>query len=536
MRGGNQNGDHSPPSLSVKRRWDMLSTDDGRRPDNSRQEGRIEGVLDRDLLTRLLAQPQEQQTKMLRAMSETLDFGNALFIHALLEKRLLSMPLLAGLPRPILQHIFKRLDHKTLLAVACSCRDYERMVLRDGDASADIWSAVSTKGDPIPDEIANWMAHSASNVTHLTVEDYINGYKYAKCLMRNWTLHLGRTSVVEIAGSRTVTDMCADWSSQRLFMAADDSIVRVYEYKTGGLQLRGVLSGHQGGVWCMQVVGDILITGSTDRTIAVWNVRSMAKQLDLIGHASTIRSLKVHDQYVISGSRDGVIRVWEWSTGRCVHCLLGHSGSIRCLDIYKDVRHNRSFVISGSYDETAIIWDLQSGRQLYKLEGHSGRLYALAVYKHFVFTAGMDHRVKKWNILTGECVHDIYTSQTLIGMMAQHGHYLATGSTDGKVCVFDGDRGELLYTIQIEPNNDNSIATPPSITSISMNDNFIIVTSDTSAYIFNLSDGTEVHHLVDGPGMVWRGATTEGACFIAYQQDDSTRLMAADYRPLSEEK
>lgn len=534
MRGGHHNNaidhhahndHHSSPSLSVKRRWSVM-------PDNEDDKDTgLQGISDQHLLSRLLAQPQEQQTKLLRAIAQQLNFGHALFIHSILQNRLLTMPLLDGLPLSVLQQVLKNLDHKTLLSMAKCCREYERIILkRDNDISTDIWSAVvASERDGLADEFAHQMALSAQNITHMTVQDYLNGYKYARAVYRNWTLHLGRTTVVEIPGHRTVTDICADWQSERLFMAADDSIVRVYDYGQGGLHLRGVLSGHQGGVWCMQVVGDVLITGSTDRTIAVWNVRTMTKQVDLIGHSSTIRSLVVFEQFVISGSRDGVIRVWEWASGRCVYTLLGHSGSIRCLEVYKDKRSGESFIISGSYDETAIVWSLRTGKLVHRLCGHSGRIYALAVYKHFVFTAGMDHRVKKWNIQTGELLNDIYTSQTLIGMMCKHGRYLATGSTDGKVVVFDGDQDELLYTIQLDTANSQSA---PSITSLSMNDQFLIVTSDSSAIVFALADGTQVHHLLDGAGTVWRGTSTEAVCIVAYQQDDSTRLLCADYRPI----
>jgi F-box and WD-40 domain protein CDC4 len=502
----------------------------------------IFGVTDHHLYNSLLSLSDEQKAKMLRAISQNLDFGNALFIHAFLEKRLLSMPLLNQLPRPALQQVFKHLDHQSLATLACCCREYEKFILSGGDSSLDIWHHVCHRGiDRLPAEVTDWMVKRAANASHLTVYDFTSGYYYAHTLNRNWNLNLGRVSTIEIPGSRTVTDICADWTSQRLFMASDDSIVRVYEYQNG-LHLRGVLSGHQGGVWCMQAIGDLLITGSTDRTIAIWNVRSMNKQLELIGHGSTIRSLVIHQQYVISGSRDGIIRVWEWTTGRCVFTLSGHSGSIRCLSVYSNSRS--AYLISGSYDETAAVWSLDSGQLVHRLEGHSGRLYALSVYRHFIYTAGMDHRVKKWNIMTGECVCDILTSQTLIGMMSVHNDRLVTGSTDGKVCVFDCVRDELLFTIQIESSNSESINIqnqnnthpPPAITSVSLNDSFVVVTSDCSAYIFSLLDGNEVHHIPDASGVVWRGTCTEGSCFIAYQKDDSTRLLAADYRPMDLDK
>ena len=53
---------------------------------------------------------------------------------------------------------------------------------------------------------------------------------------------------------------------------------------------------------------DLIVSGSTDRTIRVWNIATGACQHILYGHTSTVRCLALHSDIVVSGSRDATVR------------------------------------------------------------------------------------------------------------------------------------------------------------------------------------------------------------------------------------
>lgn len=507
-------------SLSLKRKLDIEQSSV-----NSEPQSPI-GINDMALFNQLMGLAQEQQAKLVRAIAERLDFGDALHIQFVLERRLSKMPLLDALPRGILIRIVKSLDCRTLINLALCGQKYSEVLYASDNLSCEIWKHISTEADPLTAEGERFMAQNAHNADHLTASDYLSAYYWLYNLRKNWSLNLSRTASMEIPGARTITDLVADWERCRLFMSSDDSLVRIYEFEAGAMRLRGALNGHHGGVWCIQAVGDILITGSTDRSVAVWDVRSMNRLHELIGHGSTVRALLLHGQYVISGSRDGVIRVWEWATGECTYVLVGHSASVRCLGLLID-NDGLDYVVSGSYDETIIIWSLQSGKIIKRLEGHTGRIYALKVHQGFIYSAGTDHRVKKWDPCSGSCIADIFTSQALIGMLEAQGNLIASGSTDGRVCVFDSRTDDILYTIQLEPTNGIT----PSVSSISLNQSFMLVTSNTAAYLFSSSNGERLSTLLDNASTVWRGVLTECCCYVAYQQGDTTRVFAADFTP-----
>ena len=71
------------------------------------------------------------------------------------------------------------------------------------------------------------------------------------------------------------------------------------------------------------------MSGSTDRTLRVWNADSGECTFVLQGHTSTVRCLAMHENNIVSGSRDGTLRVWDVTNGNCLHVLIGHAASVR---------------------------------------------------------------------------------------------------------------------------------------------------------------------------------------------------------------
>lgn len=54
--------------------------------------------------------------------------------------------------------------------------------------------------------------------------------------------------------------------------------------------------GHTGGVWSSQMRENIIISGSTDRTLKVWNAETGECIHTLYGHTSTVRCMHLHEK------------------------------------------------------------------------------------------------------------------------------------------------------------------------------------------------------------------------------------------------
>lgn len=60
------------------------------------------------------------------------------------------------------------------------------------------------------------------------------------------------------------------------------------------LQCLRTLVGHTGGVWSSQMSGSTIISGSTDRTLKVWDADTGVCIHTLYGHTSTVRCMHLH--------------------------------------------------------------------------------------------------------------------------------------------------------------------------------------------------------------------------------------------------
>lgn len=125
--------------------------------------------------------------------------------------------------------------------------------------------------------------------------------------------------------------------------------------------------------------GTIVISGSTDRTLKVWNAETGHCIHTLYGHTSTVRCMHLHGNKVVSGSRDATLRVWQVDTGECLHVLVGHLAAVRC------VQYDGKLVVSGAYDYMVKVWNPEREECLHTLQGHTNRVYSLQVSAPVLF-------------------------------------------------------------------------------------------------------------------------------------------------------
>src|ERR1700728_2205531 len=112
---------------------------------------------------------------------------------------------------------------------------------------------------------------------------------------------------IPVHGSSVVTSLL--FSNGRIITAADDHSIHVYSL-TG--QLLHSLDEHQGGVWAIATMDDILVSGSTDRTVRTWDLSTGRSTHVFGGHTSTVRCLDIVKPELIDVERDGVTTKELW--------------------------------------------------------------------------------------------------------------------------------------------------------------------------------------------------------------------------------
>ena len=72
-----------------------------------------------------------------------------------------------------------------------------------------------------------------------------------------------------------------------------------------------ILEGHTDSLNCVQFDESKLVSGSLDRTIRIWDIKSWRCTSVLKGHTATVWCLQYIDNTLVSGSGDCTLRIWD---------------------------------------------------------------------------------------------------------------------------------------------------------------------------------------------------------------------------------
>ncbi|KAG6909462.1 hypothetical protein DXG01_000447 [Tephrocybe rancida] len=192
------------------------------------------------------------------------------------------------------------------------------------------------------------------------------------------------------------------------------------------------LKGHTDGVMCLQFSETlshpsfpVLITGSYDRTIRVWNMETGVELHTLRGHTRAVRALQFDDIKLITGSMDHTLRVWDWRRGKCIRTLSGHTDTVVSLNFDSNV------LASGSADHTIKVWNLRTGGA-FTLRGHSNWVNAVLLWDS---NPGM--RVQETDVSLFDGSMSPRGSACGGGSEIDVGKMLISASDDGHIKVWD---------------------------------------------------------------------------------------------------
>src|SRR5262249_44882774 len=123
--------------------------------------------------------------------------------------------------------------------------------------------------------------------------------------------------------------------------------------------------------------GKLVATGGYDKLVMVWNPNEV-KPVDIgsrlegkpdpkinfvrfAGHDGPVRSIgfSTKGRLLLSGSDDNSIRIWDVASGKNVNPLRGHNRAVRAAAFSPD----SDWVLSGSEDQTVRRWNVRGYRE-----------------------------------------------------------------------------------------------------------------------------------------------------------------------------
>ena len=217
---------------------------------------------------------------------------------------------------------------------------------------------------------------------------------------------------------------------------------KALQNRWGSLPTKTKLKGHDDSVYCVQFDDVKIVTGSRDRTIKIWDARTLECIRTLRGHSLSVLCLQYNDKLMVSGSSDNTIIVWDMQTYEVLGRLYGHTFGV--LDVCFDDK----YIISCSKDTTIRVWDLQKLALIGVIRGHRSPVNAVQMHKGQVVSASGDGFVKLWDIATRECIRVFEGHQRGLACVQFDGETIVSGSNDKTIRIWDAATGECRRILE----------------------------------------------------------------------------------------
>ncbi|MCC7374375.1 MAG: serine/threonine protein kinase [Verrucomicrobiales bacterium] len=214
--------------------------------------------------------------------------------------------------------------------------------------------------------------------------------------------------------------------------------IRTIDAHSNGLNFLGFTAG-----------GDRLMTASSDKTAAVWEVATGSMVVGRLRHEAPISWVDMsHDgRWIATAGDSGLVRVWDGRTGQKVSEPKLSNSTVPEVHFSPDGR----CVLAGNWDfsndsKAAHVWSAETGAELVPPMFHRDGLRTLEYSPdgRFVATGGEDNLGRVWWAATGQPAtpflkHRGYVVDTAF---SPDNRLVATASVDGTARVWDIEDGQ----------------------------------------------------------------------------------------------
>ncbi|MBZ8179201.1 WD40 domain-containing protein [Oscillatoria salina] len=214
------------------------------------------------------------------------------------------------------------------------------------------------------------------------------------------------------------------------------------------LSCRYNLTGHSKKITSLAITpdGQILASGSGDKTIRLWHLATGRWWRTLTSHTATVTSLKISPdgKLLASGSQDKTVRLWYLRNGECLRIYQDYREPIFAVEF----NSNGQLLLTGGWETNITIRELFGRNLPQKIPAHQGGVTAIVGSPNEEsFVSCGENKIKLWSLSTRELIHTFTSDNALISCLAisPNGQLLAAGGNNLK--LWHLGTGELIHTL-----------------------------------------------------------------------------------------
>ncbi|KZP12036.1 WD40 repeat-like protein [Athelia psychrophila] len=274
--------------------------------------------------------------------------------------------------------------------------------------------------------------------------------------------------------------------------------------------------------------GTRIASGSTDRTIRLWDAISGAHLNTLEGHSNNINSVAFSPDgtTIASGSDDKTTRLWDAVSGKHLVTLEGHSDVVRSVAYCPDGTR----IASGSNDHTIQLWDAASGAHLNTLKGHSDSVLSITFSPDGTTIASSsgywDKTLRLWDAVSGKHLVALKGHSDSVGSVAYspNGTRLVSGSDDHTIRIWDAIKRKHRKTLKGHKGSVHSVSFSPDGTTIASS-------GDKTIRLWDAISGDNLVTLEGHSKIVYSVSfSPAGTHIVSGSLDDTIRLWVTGHR------
>ena len=249
------------------------------------------------------------------------------------------------------------------------------------------------------------------------------------------------------------------------------------------------LKGHSHSVSAIDVSddGSLACSCSYDKTIRFWDISGLSGRESqcLRGHKAPIMQIAWQQNILVSGSRDGTMILWDVLRGKPKHVeTVAHQGHITALALCRPSNNQNEtpLILSGGQDGCLQVRDQRcfsesvAKKYFHRNSEGAGAVGAIKCASNgMVVTMGADQTICISDPRRSfEKVLSITTHKDFIYSMEVVDNLVISGSGDGQLLVHDMDTGKCLYNLEGNQNAVRAIgATKDHLVTTGDDGNFI---------------------------------------------------------------